>query len=219
MFLFSRSAPGSFASEIAMRRKTVSPFIPALAAIAFAAVAFLASPATPAAACTPVPGYDAIQSSPLIVEGRVLGWHDVGNTQIQYELAVDRVLKGDATHAGTTLQVRDFGSYDRGQWVTSGGLCGTFAGDPTGNWVVMGLSMQDGSWRSELRTSLYNAPQPGSSGYDETIARILDATAPGPPATGSGFEQGETSSPVILIFGALVIAAVVGLRASRGRSG
>jgi hypothetical protein len=177
-----------------------------LAALAVAAALALTLPATRAYACTPVPGYDAVASSSVIVEGRVVAWRDLGGTEIEYDLAVERVFKGTGVSSGSTIQVRDFGSYQDGMWISSGGLCGTFAGDPAGTWLVAGLTSADSGWRTSLPDRFYNAAEPEGEQYDDVVDRVRERAAPGPPATGQG--NGAADGTAV---GLVAIAVVVGL--------
>lgn len=192
--------------------------IPLLAGLLMAGGLALALPANRAYACTPVPGYDAVASSAVIVEGRVVAWRDLGGTTIEYDFAVERVFKGAGVEAGSTIQVEDFGSYQNGMWIASGGLCGTFAGDPTGTWLVAGLSPTDGGWSTTLQDRLYNAAEPEGEAYDAVLNRVRDGAAPGPPATGQGSGAGDGSAlawiGVALVLG-VGFAAVAGSRAMR----
>ncbi len=190
----------------------------ALIALGIAAALALTLPATRAYACTPVPGYDAVASSAVIVEGRVVAWRDLGGTEIEYDLAVERVFKGTGVSAGSTIQVRDFGSHQDGMWISSGGLCGTFAGDPTGTWLVAGLTSEDAGWSTSLPDRFYNAAEPGGELYDAVVDRVRERAAPGPPATGqgngasSGAAVGITAVSILVGLG---VAAAIASRAAR----
>lgn len=192
-----------------------------LGALAVAAALAFTLPAGRAYACTPVPGYDAVASSSVIVEGRVVAWRDLGGTEIEYDLAVERVFKGTGVAAGSTIQVRDFGSYMDGMWIGSGGLCGTFVDDPQGTWLVAGLTPEDGGWSTTLRDRFYNAAEPEGEIYDSVLDRVREGAAPGPPATGEGTETAGGKAfvwiGVALVFG-VGLAAIVGSRAARRAS-
>lgn len=199
-------------------------FVPytTLVALGIAAALAMTLPATRAYACTPVPGYDAVASSPMIVEGRVVAWRDLGGTEIEYDLAVERVFKGTGVAAGITIQVRDFGSYMDGMWIGSGGLCGTFVDDPQGTWLVAGLTSNGDGWRTTLPNRFFNAAEPEGDVYEEVVDRVREGAAPGPPATGQG-NGASDGSAVAMIGVAIVIglgfAATVASRAGRRQRG
>jgi hypothetical protein len=139
-----------------------------------------------ASACTLPANFDAVAASDVIVEGRVVGWNEVAESQITYEVDVVRTFKGaDAT--GESLTIDDFGSRVQGGWESSGGLCGTFAGDPTGMYIVVGLRGAAGDLRSTNQTRFFFGDEPEGPAYQQAIETVGDGSPPPSPDT-----NGET---------------------------
>jgi hypothetical protein len=177
-----------------------------------------------AAACTLPANFDAVAASDLIVEGRVVGWTELAESQISYEVDVVRTFKG-ANMAGQTITIKDFGSRLQGGWEPTGGLCGTFPGDPTGVYIVVGLRGSDGDLRSTNQTRFFLGEDPEGPAYEQAIQTVgggspppspgtngetVTATAPLPPDTGSEGGGGSGVSGGWLWAAAGVLVVVFG---------
>ena len=182
-----------------------------VALLAAALVAHGGMDLAPAYACTLPANFDAVASSDLIVEGRVFRWDEVAESQIEYQIEVERAFKGPAT-AGGTLMVTDFGSRLHGDWESSGGLCGTFSGDPDGKYIVIGLRGEaGGELRSTNQTRFFLGDGPEGPAYEAAIRQVSDGSTTGPPATGSGGDGASSDDALwlVVLASAAVLAAAV----------
>ena len=188
-------------------------------------------------------GYvDPIADSAVVVGGWFDGWELIDNATrpgpktgispqndpnyygpyaaIRLGMTVERVYKGtvDPTiemFAGNTLLVG--ATY---QWVGTSGACGAFDADPTGQYAILGLYLDDfGRYRPELRRLFYIGDEPPTDFAAfrlERLTPLLPGYAPASAQTESDFPW----VPVIglAVLGPLALLAGAALLWRRGES-
>jgi hypothetical protein len=150
----------------------------------------LLAPVAPAFACSAGDDFDPIAGSELVVGGWVIAWQDrpdlstMGELHaVAIDLQVDRVFKGTLP-AG--FEVIDNGSYMPGAdgWFGGLGACGSFDADPTGSYVIAGLSRaEDGTYQMNRLRTFFVGKAPSGSNYETALARLSRIA---PPVTGNG---------------------------------
>ncbi|MPZ48301.1 MAG: hypothetical protein GEU75_03145 [Dehalococcoidia bacterium] len=175
-----------------------------LAVSLFTAVAGLVTieSARPAYACSAGDDFNPVSSSEVIVMGTITGWqpvtapaniptHSTFQT-VEVTISVDRTLKGTPVSSlvavDTSSLIRE-GQGPAGAWVGSSGACGAFNADPTGMYVLMGLSRTDGgALRTHLLHTFYIGEKDQLSGprYERIRERLAAYGLTTLPALGSG---------------------------------
>jgi hypothetical protein len=210
----------------------------------------LPTSAQPAYACSVGPDFDPIASSDVIVAGRITGWELITDfvrwdpkqsdqplddpryygphDPIRLELAVERVYKGGLPATiemvtANTLMVSTQDGRTHYEWVGAIGSCGAFDFDPTGKYVVMGLSLdQHGRYSPTRPLTFFIGDDPPES-YDGTMLRVVAPLLPGTLPTSGGLPPDVTPSspavtpPALLALGLALAAGggVLTLRALR----
>ncbi len=180
-----------------------------------ASVGMLWGSVTPAAACSVGPDFNPVTESDVIVGGRITGWELIENFErldpktrqvpvddpnyygpydpIRAFMIVDRVYKGDVPGqidlvAGNTLWASG-GAYS---WVGASGACGAFDTDPTGQYWIMGLRIDEfGRYRPSRPLTFYVGAEPTGDSYEQALAMmsafgaVVLPVGGGPPSTPS----------------------------------
>jgi hypothetical protein len=130
--------------------------------------------ARPMFACSPVPGYNPVSDSDLIVAGRFLGWERTGETApngdvyVRLRLAVDQVFKGGTDGDVITLSHR---LLPDGRWGIHS--CDPFGRDPTGTYVLIGLRrLTSGDYAAWSLRLFASGADSGSAAYRAAVARL-----------------------------------------------
>jgi hypothetical protein len=177
----------------------------ALAAAASVGVAVeagvAAAPVSQVQACTISEDFNPVAVSDLIVAGRITGW-EIAPTiappdpmptpflTIRVHLTVDRVFKGSAGPQVTFLETRSLREEEdlsmAQRWQGTGGACGSFGSDPTGNYLLIGLRLEDdGNYYSSGPTT-FNVGGPSTPEYLHSIETLRVRYGLQAPATGDG---------------------------------
>jgi hypothetical protein len=126
-------------------------------------------------ACTPVPTFNPVSDSDVIVAGRILDWQRTGemgsafSVPIRLRLTVDQVFKG--TLGDDLIIVQSFSLQQNGMWL---GLCDTFHADPAGKYVVIGLRRSADGTYGQIGFTLFSiGAETGSAAYQQAIDRLL----------------------------------------------
>ncbi len=179
---------------------------------------------TSAYACTPPgPGFDAFGLSSLVIEGRITGWGvppespNEGLLPIVLQMDVERVWKG---LGGRSVTVVDHDSlvWSRGEATWGpGGLCSAFYEDPTGSYVILGLTQRDdGTYQPGLWTTFFRGDGPEGERYESAVAYLAGRQAGITlPSTGAGPARSTPThhlGAVIAIVGATLLAASFAIR-------
>jgi hypothetical protein len=202
---------------------------PLVAASAVALAAYGVAPARTAFACSAGEDFNPVADSDVIVSGVILGWEetnlpgfpeDAHVKPIRVEMQVEDTLKGEASGR---ISFVDSGSLmnlppteDGYLWDGSGGACGAFNTEPTGEYVFLGLSYDDaGNLRSNLLRVFYIGERSQFAGFRyERMAEILGAFGlTRLPATGDGAmaTPGAPDGELIAIATLLIALGVGGL--------
>lgn len=155
--------------------------------------------ASPAAACSPPPGWDPIADSAIIIEGVVTGWaidpagapERIGQFD---QLTLDVRLAVDFIYRGAPPELFDFSDRslvrDRQtngtHWTGGSGDCTVFPEDPTGLRLVAAFEERGGAWATDSPRLFYLEPRrvtPGSS-LEAARTRLI---ALGPPRPTAGY--------------------------------
>ncbi len=151
-------------------------------------------------ACSAGSGFNPVASSDVVVAGIVRSWEVVdapgGPTMFQpviVTIETERVLKGSVPGV---LEARDMSSLIRaGQgaatesWAGGSGACGAFDFDPTGKYVVLGLSKaEDGTLHTHRLHTFFvgDRAELTASRYQSILDHLTGFGLIVPPATGSG---------------------------------
>lgn len=138
----------------------------------------------PAYACSAGPDFDPVAESDVIVGGRITAWERLPTqagspfTPILLTMTVDQPIKGDV---GSTVQCIDptslSASGNGATWVGSSGACGVFDSEPSGQYLVLGLTnVPDGSYRSNLILMFFRGPEPAGDAYTQAMERLRTRT-------------------------------------------
>lgn len=164
-----------------------------LGLLVLAALLFQLVLVAPTYACSTGLDFNPVAESDLIVGGRITAWERLPAeasgpfTPIRLTIAVDERFKGETTG---TLQFVDYTSLSetgaQPEWRGSSGACGVFDGDPTGQYLVLGLNIEpDGGYRSNLMLLFFRGPEPAGDAYsqalswlDELAQRLTPTAAP-----------------------------------------
>jgi hypothetical protein len=197
------------------------------AALFLGIAAWSAARATPAYACSVGNEFNPVAQSEVIVMGRVTDWRPVDTPtgfpagspfqSVAMTVDVDVVLKGAPA---PRMEFIDVASYRKdapsghNPWAGSGGSCGALNDDPTGKYVLMGLSRtSDGSLRSGLPLTFFIGDREQLSGetYDRIRTRLAGFGLATLPSTGQGPPEDEAGVNYTLL-------ALAGLFALGGAS-
>jgi hypothetical protein len=174
--------------------------------------AFVVQPARRVLACSAGADFNPIAASDVIISGTILGWTPelpaaAPFTTVVVDIEVEDVLKGEV---GPRLTAVDTASLhtETQQWHGGGGPCGAFSADPTGQFVFMGLSLDENGWlATSLPLTFYIGERSEFAGV--RYERIAEVLAPlgltRLPATG----QGGTAEARAVDSGLLAVAAVL----------
>ena len=178
-----------------------------IAGALIASLGLAAARPRPAHACSAGPDYNPVTASDLIVAGRVTGWEltepdpsserakdgrTMASVSPRVTLVVDRVLKGRAPgeltfrDAPGGIYVAEAASARYPQYSFWVGGCASFLQDPTGSYVVLGLSGGDGVYAAHRTTTFFVDDGPGGPVFERVIARLTAADPSVLPATGVG---------------------------------
>jgi hypothetical protein len=172
-------------------QRMIRPLALLLLVLAFGPIPLLGtfSPRT-AYACSAGDDFDPIGSADLVVGGWITGWHErpelstMGELQaVEVEINVERVFKGPLP---ADLVIVDTGSYfpRAAGWYGGSGACGSFDADPSGLYVVAGLTWaEDGTYRMNRLRTLFLGQTASGLYYDKAVTRLTQIA---PPVTGSG---------------------------------
>jgi hypothetical protein len=190
-----------------------------LAAMTIAAVSqALATRA--ALACSTGPDFNPVRESDLIVEGRIAGYEATSDVAeynflpVEVSVVIERTLKGNAS--GTIAIVDDSslaaprpGLTESPRWEGSSGACGAFDLDPTGKWIVMGLSIaEDGTYSSSRILTFYLGNGPTGEEYQQALSRLASfEEAAGLPVTGSAAPSSRSATAVGVFLSAVAVLA------------
>jgi len=133
-------------------------------------------------ACSPDPDYNPAKSADLIVAGRVTGWREAGSefgvpSPIVIQIAVDEVIKGPPRSQVDFIDLWSFDSRLGEQaWSNAMSPCGNqFGSDPTGDYLVMGLSESEDEEGTFYRgTVFFRGSDPKGGDYESEVTRIHD---------------------------------------------
>src|SRR5829696_2593354 len=132
--------------------------------------------ARPAFACTPVPSFNPVSDSDVVVAGRVTGWERTGappttiGIPIRIRLAVDEVFRGSAE---SEIAIFDDSLRPDGRWIGADN-CKPFNSDPTGSYVLMGLTRRPaGGYAGSIYARLSYGDEPSSAAYRDAVERLL----------------------------------------------
>jgi hypothetical protein len=160
----------------------------ALGLVVFAGTA--AGPMTTVYACSAGEDFDPIGSADLVVGGWIEGWRErpdlstMGELQaVELDLRPERAFKGSLP---ADLVVIDSGSYfpRSGDWHGGAGACGSFDADPSGLYLIAGLTRaQDGTYRMNRLRTFFLGQSASGIYYDKAVTRLTQIA---PPVTGSG---------------------------------
>ena len=148
--------------------------------------AFASSTARPALACSPVPDFDPVGSSDVIVGGWLRGWQPApapaagasgSSLPIRLEMAVERVYKGAAPAQISLAEIlyrTPAGPGATGGYMWPGGaLCSPFGGDPSGSYAILGLHRSpDGTYRASTFSAFFRGDAPRGEHYEAALARL-----------------------------------------------
>jgi hypothetical protein len=200
-----------------------------LVAVAMTAVLLARSAAPVAHACSG--GGHPVETSDVIVAGRISGWSPIENATrfqggpdipfddpnyygpydpIRVQLEVERVYKGNVPQR---INLVDGSSLSGNQWWGASGACGAFDFDPTGKYVVFGLSIDDfGRYRSNRLLNFYIGDQPPTD-YSSRFMTDLSVLLPGyaPSVAAEKSTDSDTSSllPVAAAAGVAITLVVL----------
>jgi hypothetical protein len=128
---------------------------------------------------------DPLQPAELIVGGRVTEWRRLPQVPngpfipVEVTLRVDRRFRGDAPETLRFIDDTSLSVEAPGVWLGSSGACGLFDEDPTGLYLVLGLTREaDGSYRSSRPMLVFSGREPAGEGFQQAMER-LSADAPG----------------------------------------
>lgn len=138
----------------------------------------------PLYACSWSEDFDPVAEAELVVGGRVISWQrlpadaNAPFVPVRVTLVVAQSWKGEA---GPTVSFIDRTSLASGSaqelWVGSGGACGVFDAEPTGQYLVLGLDREpNGTYRASLPLRFFGGAEPAGPVYEQAVAR-LDALA------------------------------------------
>ena len=197
-------------------------------AVAFAGVLALdgAEPRV-ALACSAGSDWDPIADSDVIVEGRITGWTEAGEssapmfTTVQVYLDLQKTWKGNATTTFVDPTSRLKGPADA--WGGGGGACGVFDEDPTGAYVILGLSYSpagQGQLVSNRLKVLYMGEASEGERYEAALERLASLSSVRPPVTGSGDllnNNPDSSLNIMLPAAGSIILAAAAVEVLKGR--
>lgn len=199
-----------------------------VAAVLLGPIAALMATPRPALACSAGFDFNPVRDSEVIVAGRLSGWTEVegspeertsGYAAVEVPMRIERVIKGAAPsqivlfdHASLTKEFLTGAGRPR-SWVGSGGSCGAFNADPTGQYAVLGLRrLPDGRYAPNLLLVFYIGDAPSGERYEAALRRM---SAYGPvslPSTGIGAaghaDRGGTAALVPIAILMLTITGV-----------
>ena len=156
----------------------------AFPANAFAARTSLPSPQRSAvpAACLGGDDYNATSEADVIVAGLVQAWQVFGRPQlpgslvaIRLTLAIDRIFKGRMAGTASVIDTTSLLQDPHGQqfWLGGRETCGAFDDDPTGAYVIIGLTRwRDGTYRTELRRTFFVGAGSRGAEYQQALNRL-----------------------------------------------
>ena len=151
------------------------------------ATAWAALNARHVAACSPMPGFDAVRDADVIVAGRVTTWARLGRQPglssdgARITMAVDRVYKGSVS-TPFTFEAS----------IGSGSTCDLFDHDPKGTYIVIGATHStDGMHRSSLLYRFFLGSGPNDPLYESSVGPIAASLGSGEePTVGADAEAG-----------------------------
>ena len=189
---------------------------------------------TPARACSVDADWDPVANSDVIVGGRIEGFTPLPDRTgarifipIRLDMRIDHVWKGSLSPGAEIVDSASFMLQPvftdkeeiRIAWAGSGGACGAFNDDPSGQYAVFGLfAAPDGTLQTTGPRTFYLSPRP----YDPaTIARLSQRIAL--PVTGHGASErpaGSVGEALLLAGTALFVAGIaLGIRSRMYRTG
>ncbi len=185
---------------------------------------------TPVYACSgDFSDFDPVATSEIIVEGRIVD-AEVSPEQpgayfdIRAEISVQRVWKGQAALEMIALPRLDTPSDPSNEqigslWVLSTGVCNAFGSfDPTGSYVIVGLTQRDDGTLVAGRFHLfYLGDDAGGKEYVRALQRMasfpgaaaLPALGSGPGASVSGSTATLTVAGIMAMMGTALLSLVV----------
>ena len=183
--------------------------------------------------------FDPIESSDIIVGGRITGWEETQTSESVYPRPTDdiEVSKGDeppfitvrVTMAVETffkgngppsLSIVDSGSLlkDIHEWAGGSGFCGSFDDDPAGRYAIIGLTRNDdGEWQANRLRMFFLGEQPQGAAYESALTRLVALGVEELPMTGVGpastLSQPLNSSVLMSSIGLGIALSALGLAA------
>jgi len=180
-------------------------------------------------ACTPLADFDVVDDSEVIVGGRFTGFtidesiqfpnyfeddqesiRPLYDVPFRAHMRVERVFKGEAPSeidiADNSLDVYDHNP--RYVWTGAHGACGTFYEDPTNQYGIIGLSLNDdGTYNSWFFGWLFLDYEPEGERYEDAHSRLtaIGPSVPMRPPNAASFP--EVPAAVAASLGPLVFLA------------
>lgn len=201
-------------------------------------------------ACSVGPDFNPVESSDVIVEGRFTGYEILPDAPlpgletnpktgepardayvpIAVSMRVERVHRGYVpTEEIMLVDPRSLSPVPSGEseytWMGSGGACGTFNSDPTGQYALIGLTENDdGTYAPSGPRTFFIGEGPAGEDYRYALDRFdMFAAAAGLPALGTGpVSRSETDllpiATALGAFGAFATGGAAVIRYRRRRS-